>query len=239
VAFFFVTGPAALESRWFARGTAVSHLLLTHEPWRAVTALTLHADSVHVLGNAISGTIFGALVNRRLGAGGAALAILGGGALGNFGNAVWHQAKGEGGHQSIGASTAVFAAIGILAVTQMAVDRPEEPSSDREPGAKLRRVLDFAGPLVGGFALLGALGAGGATTDLGAHLYGLLAGGLIGGIASLFLRRKHQMGVTFGRAGVHHQVALGSGAPNPALQAVCGALAAALVAVSWIIALRS
>ncbi|HVY48047.1 MAG TPA: rhomboid family intramembrane serine protease, partial [Minicystis sp.] len=69
VAFFMVTGPAALDRRWFTQGTAVSDLILRSEPWRAVTALTLHADSVHVLGNAISGTIFAAAVNRRIGAG--------------------------------------------------------------------------------------------------------------------------------------------------------------------------
>ena len=34
------------------------------------TALTLHADAVHVLGNAISGAVFGSAVNRRLGPGG-------------------------------------------------------------------------------------------------------------------------------------------------------------------------
>ncbi len=234
VAFFMVTGPAALDSRWFARGTAVTDLLLTREPWRAVTALTLHADSVHVLGNAISGTIFGALVNRRIGAGAGALAILGGGAIGNVGNALWHHASRDGGHMSIGASTAVFAAIGILAATQVAVDRPKD--------AAPRRWLDVAGPIVGGFALLGALGAGGANTDLGAHFFGLIAGGIFGGIAALVLRRKtadaaYAIGARVGAAREH--VALGSGAPNPMLQALCGALAASIVLVAWILALRT
>ena len=56
--FLFFTGPVARYSGWFQRGTAVTGLVLSSEPWRAVTALTLHADTSHVLGNAISGTVF-------------------------------------------------------------------------------------------------------------------------------------------------------------------------------------
>src|SRR5262245_47136326 len=43
LAFFAVTGPPAVRSRWFERGAAASSLMLGGEPWRAVTALTLHA----------------------------------------------------------------------------------------------------------------------------------------------------------------------------------------------------
>lgn len=181
-AFVLVTGAASGGSRWFQRGASISDLVLSTQPWRAVTALTLHADSVHVMGNVISGAIFASAVQRRLGPGGAALAILASGIAGNVANAVFHHAMGDGGHGSIGASTAVFGAVGILAATQVAVDHR------RIAGAK-RRVVDVVAPLVGGLALLGALGAS-PNADLGAHLFGLLAGALIGVIASIRLRRE-------------------------------------------------
>ena len=181
-AFFLVTGPAARQSGWFQRGTAVTELVLTSEPWRAVTALTLHADTAHLLGNAISGTVFASAVHRRLGPGGGTLAILAAGALGNVANAIYHVALGEPGHRSIGASTAIFAAIGLLAATQLFLNRKKESGE--------RGFLSWAAPIVGGLALLGALGAGGARTDLGAHMFGLAAGVVIGLVAGFLLRNK-------------------------------------------------
>ena len=184
-AFFLVTGPAVRHSGWFQRGTSVTDLVLSTEPWRAVTALTLHADTAHILGNAISGTVFASAVHRRLGPGGGSLAILASGIAGNVANAFYHQAIGEAGHRSIGASTAVFGAIGLLAATQLFLNRRKESGE--------RGFLSWAGPIVGGLALLGTLGAGGGNpgrTDLGAHMFGLAAGGVIGVIAGLLLRDK-------------------------------------------------
>src|SRR5262249_24543175 len=155
-----VTGPVAGGSRWFQHGASISNLVLSKQPWRAVTALTLHADSVHVMGNVISGAIFASAVGRRLGPGGGPLAVLGAGIAGNVANALFHHYTGDGGHGSIGASTAVFGAVGILAATQLVVDRR------RTSGP--RRVLDVLSPVVGGLALLGALGAS-PNSDLGAH----------------------------------------------------------------------
>ncbi len=125
-AFFLVTGPAMRYSGWFQRGTAVTELVLSSEPWRAVTALTLHADTAHLIGNAISGTVFASAVHRRLGPGGGSLAILAAGTLGNVANAFYHVALGEPGHRSIGFSTAVFGAIGLLAATQLFLNRKKE-----------------------------------------------------------------------------------------------------------------
>ncbi len=208
--FFVVTGPAASHSGWFQRGTAVADLVLGSEPWRAVTALTLHADSAHVLGNVISGTIFASAVQRRLGAGGGALAIVASGVAGNLANALWHHGMGQS-HASIGASTAVFGAIGLLAATQLVLDRRA-----RKPGER-RGLLQVAAPLVGGLALLGALGAS-PRADLGAHLFGFLSGAGIGLGSGLALR----------------------GRPSSSrwwLQVVLGALAAAILLVSWQLAL--
>ena len=209
--FFVLTGPAAAGSVWFQRGTSVADVVLSSEPWRAVTALTLHADSSHVIGNVISGTIFASAVERRLGAGGGALAIVGSGAAGNLANALWHHGMGHG-HRSIGASTAVFGAIGLLAATQLVLDR-----GAHGPGHR-RSLLQIAAPIVGGLALLGALGAS-PRSDLGAHLFGFLAGAVIGVGSSFALRGK-------------------ATSPRWWLQALLGAVAAAVIVISWQLALR-
>ncbi|EYF05317.1 rhomboid family intramembrane serine protease [Chondromyces apiculatus] len=204
--FFTITGPAAGASAWFRRGTAVADMMLQTEPWRAVTALTLHADTAHVLGNVISGTIFGSAVQRRLGPGGAALAIVTSGALGNVANALWHRGVLGQGHASIGASTAVFGAIGLLVTTQLLLDRTHAA------GMK-RTIWQRVAPVVGGLALLGALGAS-PRADLGAHLFGLLVGGVIGLAAGLGLRGK-------------------ATSRRRWLQPALGAVAALLVVGSW------
>jgi membrane associated rhomboid family serine protease len=158
---------------WFAKGTASSQLILHGEVWRTVTALTLHADTLHVLGNALSGSIFLSAVNRRLGDGRGPLVVLVAGALGNAMNAVWHR----GAHLSIGASTAVFAAVGVLVATQLSVDRK---------GGR-RTWWERVAPVVGGLSLLGMLGAS-PHSDLLAHLFGFVAGLVVGLVAALVTR---------------------------------------------------
>jgi membrane associated rhomboid family serine protease len=231
-AFFLVTGPVAGGSFWFDRGIAVSERVLSTQPWRAVTALTLHADAVHVLGNAISGTVFASAVQRRLGAGGAALAVLATGVAGNLANAFYHQLTGTQ-HASLGASTAVFGAIGLLAATQLVLDRPARGAG---AGNARSRWIQAAGPIVGGFALLGALGAGGERTDLGAHLFGFLAGVVLG-LAVAFPLRRATLTVDVASGQHGHEVALGAGAPRRWVQTTLGAIAAAIVVVSWQLAL--
>jgi membrane associated rhomboid family serine protease len=153
-AFFLVTGPVAGGSRWFQHGTAVTDLVLTSAPWRAVTALTLHADSGHAIGNVISGTIFVSAVSSRLGPGGATLAVLASGVLGNMANALYQHGIGNGDHRSIGASTAIFGAIGLLAATQIGLDHADKATAPRRFAAKV-------GPFIGGLALLVAFSLGG------------------------------------------------------------------------------
>jgi rhomboid protease GluP len=230
VLFFLVTGPVAAHSRWFDAGVSISSRVLASEPWRAVTALTLHADATHVIGNAISGTVFTSAVQRRLGAGGALLAVLASGVFGNLANALYHQRFLHAEHGSLGASTAVFGAVGLLAATQLVLGRPSGYTAKRT-------WLDFAAPLVGGLALLGALGSGGDpdskigahTTDLWAHLFGFLSGVLLGLVASLPLRRAKLAGPG---------AAAEPGAASTALQATLGAIAAAIVIGTWQLAMR-
>jgi len=203
VLFHAVTGPAEASSVWFSRGTASSERILHGEIWRAVTALTLHADTLHVLGNALTGSIFLSAVARRLGDGRGPLLVLLAGALGNGLNAVWYGT----GHLSIGASTAVFAAVGILAATQLSLDRSEGR----------RSWLERVAPVVGGFALLGMLGAS-HHSDLLAHLFGFLAGVAVGLVASIALRKPARS--------------------SAALQIVSAVLTLIIVVASWSLALH-
>jgi membrane associated rhomboid family serine protease len=174
VAFFLVTGPAKTNGQLFRWGTADTEHILHGRPWEAVTALTLHADGSHVFGNALAGAVFLTAVHGRLGAGVGTFAVLAAGAVGNVLNAAWHVT----GHRSIGASTAVFAAVGVLAATQMVLNRVEKQGF-------------FAtwGPVVGGLALLGMLGAS-PSSDIRAHGFGFGAGVVAGLLAALPLRRR-------------------------------------------------
>lgn len=172
LAFAWITGPARFNSGWFQHGTSVATYAVGGHPELAVTALTLHADASHVLGNVLSGAIFAHLVERRMGPGLGILSIVLGGALGNLANAAYYVfGRGEQ-HASIGASTAVMAAIGVLASTQFLVTRST---------TKTRSFQDWAVPIVGGLALLGSIGAS-PESDLGAHGFGLLAGFVVGAI---------------------------------------------------------
>jgi rhomboid protease GluP len=247
IAFYLVVGawPAGPDGRsvplsqagsWFQRGAAVSDWVLTREPWRAVTALTLHQNAQHVFGNAISGTVFATALNRRIGWGGGSLAVLASGVIGNLANALWHHANGQL-HVSIGASTAGFGAIGLLAGIQ-ALAPPSESTR--------RSWLQVGGAIVGGVALLGALGSGSGSaqdrTDLHAHLFGFLAGCLIG-LGAAFAMNRDRRDVERFEVGTSSSVArrfleLGSGEPRAWVQVVLGLIAATIVAASWTLAMR-
>ena len=90
-----------------------AELILAGELWRAVTALTLHADHAHLLSNAIACALFLSVVCGALGAGvGSALVLLAG-AGGNLANALLH-----GSHRvSVGAATG-----GLLLIDKYLID---------------------------------------------------------------------------------------------------------------------
>ena len=154
-------------------------MALTREPFRAVTALTLHGDAAHVMGNLLSGALFGRAVERRLGPGVGGFGILAAGTAGNLANAAYYGWIRHEEHASIGASTAVLGAIGMLAATQVMLKTDGPP----------RRWYDIAAPLAGGLALLGTIGSG-AESDLGAHGFGFLAGLGIGALTALIIRKR-------------------------------------------------
>jgi membrane associated rhomboid family serine protease len=152
---------------WLEAGTAQAGLIRQGQWWLTVTALTLHADLVHLIGNVIIGGLVGLFAGRSFGSGRAWFGILIGGALGNLLNAWLHPA----GHASIGASTAVFAALGLLAGHAWRQNR----------WLRTSRMEKWA-PIVGGALLLSLLGTGGGRTDVGAHVFGFLCGALVGAL---------------------------------------------------------
>lgn len=110
LAFYAITGPRADGGLWFAAGASDAERVLHGEWWRAVTALTLHADSAHVISNVGIGTLVIAAVMRSEGVGFGSALVLASGTAGNLVNAWAHETL----HRSVGFSTAVFGAFGIL-----------------------------------------------------------------------------------------------------------------------------
>lgn len=156
-----MAGFSFFDSNWFVAGRIDGELVREGEVWRLFTALTLHSGVKHLLGNIVFGVFFGLFAGRLLGSGFAWLAIVLAAALGNAVNTMLLESV----HRSIGASTAVFAALGLVAgyVWQGRLMRQDHWSNRY-------------GPIVGGLALLMYTGTGGPNTDIGAHLLGFVCG---------------------------------------------------------------
>ncbi len=131
------------------------------EWWRALTALTLHVDQEHLLGNLLFGVLAGMAAGRLLGPGVAWASILGAAALANYAEILIAPVT----HRAVGASTAVFAALGLLAGLAW-----RQRLTLRE-----RRWYRWA-PLIAGVCLLTLLGAGSAHVDVLGHALGFLFG---------------------------------------------------------------
>jgi membrane associated rhomboid family serine protease len=148
--------------------------IMAGEVHRAVTALMLHAGPVHLMGNMAGIALFGTAVCAITGAGPGWLMILLSGILGNLANAAFHRTA----HLSVGASTAIFGAIGILSTIRLR-------QKTEHVGWKNRVWL----PLAAGLALLAVLGTEGEHTDIMAHLFGLISGLLIGAAHAFIIWR--------------------------------------------------
>ena len=172
---------AAFAFDWLAAGRIDGTLIRAGEWWRTFTALTLHSGIRHLVGNLVFGGLFGLFAGRLLGPGVAWLTILLAGAAGNLLNTLLLDPA----HRAIGASTAVFAALGLVAGF---VWRGKLMAQDRWAYR--------LGPIVGGFALLMYTGTGGPNTDVGAHLMGFLcglaAGVLLAPVRANLARRRLQ-----------------------------------------------
>jgi rhomboid protease GluP len=158
---------------WVALGSAQAGRILDGQWWRLVTALTLHADWAHLSANLAFGGIFTVLLCRELGSGLAWSLLLSAGVLGNLVNAFMQGV----GHSSLGASTAVFGAVGILASVSLVRYRHQ-----------LQRRWPL--PVAAALALLAMLGTEGKNTDLGAHLFGFFYGCCLGVITEYFTGRR-------------------------------------------------
>lgn len=154
---------------WLGTGRLDVDRVLAGEWWRTVTALCLHADTGHLAGNLAFGGFFGLFAGRYLGSGVAWLGILLGGLLGNTLNTLIQPA----GHLAIGASTAVFAALGLLAAYTW-----------RRGFFKQTSWKTRAAPVTAAIGLLAFIGTGGGgasgNVDIMAHLTGFVAGFAIG-----------------------------------------------------------
>ncbi len=157
----WLAGSAAFGEYWLPAGRVDGELIRSGEWWRLITALTLHSSVKHLAGNLVFGVVFGLFAGRLLGSGLAWFVIVVTAGFGNLLNTLLLESA----HRSIGASTAVFAALGLVAGY---VWRAKLMSQERWP-------YRF-GPIVGGLALLMYTGTGDANTDVGAHLMGFLSG---------------------------------------------------------------
>ncbi|MDH3643063.1 MAG: rhomboid family intramembrane serine protease [Gammaproteobacteria bacterium] len=165
--FAYLSGHDTLSANWYLAGKVDVALIRDGEWWRTVTALTLHGDVAHLVGNMMFGAAFGLFAAQLLGNGLAWSSILIAGAAGNALNALFQAPS----HTAVGASTAVFAALGLLSAY-----------SWRTRHASTHHWAYRWGPIVGGIALLAYTGTGDENTDIFAHLTGFVSGALLGAV---------------------------------------------------------
>ncbi|MCK6446011.1 MAG: rhomboid family intramembrane serine protease [Planctomycetes bacterium] len=197
---------------WYAAGAADGTAMRAGEWWRAITALTLHASLEHLLGNLVFGSFFAWVVTQTLGAGLGWAAIVLAGSLGFAAEAL---VRGD--FTSIGASTGVFAALGVQVAHQWRMRR-------------VHRMVAWKrwAPVFAGFVLLGYLGISDPkqAPEWMAHevaridVLGHAAGFVMGLVVGWFLGS--------GPRGVQ---------ASPRVQALLGGLALATIGGAWAVAL--
>ena len=158
---FLVQRRVAFGIDWLAAGGLDGAAVRAGDWWRVITALTLHADAGHLIANLFFGAFFGAFAGQFLGSGVAWATIVFAAGAGNALDLLLLPAS----HRAIGASTAVFAALGLIAALMWR--------------AQANRTSTWArryAPLIGASVLLAYIGTGDARTDAVAHLTGFVAG---------------------------------------------------------------
>jgi rhomboid protease GluP len=155
----YCAGNGAFGADWLSIGNLDA--AAPREWWRAVTALTLHLDQEHLLGNVLFGVLGGIGAGRLLGPGVAWASILGAAAVANYLEILIAPVT----HRAVGASTAVFAALGLLAGMAW-----------RERLTLRERLWYRWAPLIAGICLLTLLGAGNAHVDVLGHALGFILG---------------------------------------------------------------
>jgi rhomboid protease GluP len=187
IAYFAGKGTFGVD--WYEAGALRASAKLDGEWHRALTALTLHSDHPHLLGNVGFGMYFSYLAARLLGWGVALGSMVLAAAAGNVLDSVLMPVS----HSSVGASTMVFATLGLIAAY-----------SWRQKFNRRMRWVHRWSPLIAGVMLLGLIGSGGENTDVLAHLTGFACGALLGaayGQASAkFFDRRVQLSAAFAAA---------------------------------------
>jgi rhomboid protease GluP len=157
----------------FDRGELNAASVQAGQWWRAWTALTLHLDAPHLIANLGAGVWFGYLAGGQIGSGITWFLIVTGAAAANLTEGL----LGPDSHRSVGASTAVFTALGLLCAYLWRLRAPT-----------VRQWARRWAPLVAGLVLLGWFGVGdqdpnaAATTDVVAHALGFAMGVLLGAV---------------------------------------------------------
>ena len=144
-----------------------SYYLSQGQNFRAVTALFLHSDTDHLLGNMAGILVLAGPLLRVTGYGQGLLLLLAAGTTGNL----ISESFGRDLRLSIGASTVVMAAAGLLGARRMTIGA----QLGHSVFPKLKGLAPFAAA-----ATLTAMFSHGENTDVSAHLFGFLSGTGIG-----------------------------------------------------------
>jgi membrane associated rhomboid family serine protease len=144
-----------------------SYYLSQGQSFRTVTALFLHSNTEHLIGNMAGLLVLAGPLLRVTGYGQGLLLLLAAGTAGNLISESFSRDL----RLSIGASTVVMAAAGLLGARRMTIDA--ELGHSVFP--KLKALAPFAAA-----ATLTAMFSHGENTDVSAHLFGFLAGTGIG-----------------------------------------------------------
>lgn len=173
VAFHIILLLSGSWATWVGAGSSSARAIVDGEVWRSVTAVTLHADAGHVLANAAFGLLFATMLAKDLGDGVAVAGMLAAAAAANLLSAAIAAPV----HTSIGASTAVFGAVGML-VGLAAAGRGSGRATGSSPWLALGS----------GAALLALLGTA-ARADVLGHALGFMTGVPLGALAGVLARR--------------------------------------------------
>ncbi|MFU8780155.1 MAG: rhomboid family intramembrane serine protease, partial [Kiritimatiellia bacterium] len=178
--------------------------LLQGEWWRSITALTLHSGLPHLFANIVFLLFVGTAVIRELGRGLGIGLIFAGGIGGNYLAALTAAPD----QRSVGASTACFAALGIISTIQA--------------GHLYRRHYTWSPvwrqawiPIAAGIALLGLTGTS-PGSDIAAHLFGFFAGGILALPATYWIKAIRNISI--------------------AMQWTVASITAALLPLAWLLA---
>ena len=148
----------------FAEGRMDSLAVFRGEWWRLFTAVTLHADLAHLMGNLTFGVLFLGLAMARYGPGNALLAGLLSGAAGNLAGLFFYSHP----YFGVGASGMMMGAVGLLGVHAVSVWRVYPKAAKYMLSGIITAALVFI--------LFGT----NPSSDVIAHFGGFVAGTLLG-----------------------------------------------------------